>query len=57
MKYLNRTKLQAAILAVLLVMANRWFDLGMDNTQLTLVVLALLGYIVGEAYVDGAKKQ
>lgn len=53
-KYATRTKLQAAILAVLLVVANKAFDLGLSQTELTAAVLGLVGYIIGESMVDAA---
>lgn len=62
-KYLNRTKLQVAILAVLLVIANKYFSLGLDQGQLTLAVYGLIAYIGGESLADafagwrGATKQ
>lgn len=54
-KYLGRTKLQLAILAVLLVIANRWFSLGLSDSELTKIVMSLVAYIVGESFVDAMK--
>lgn len=53
-KYLGRTKLQVAILAVLLVIANKYAGLGLDNAQLTTAVMGLIAYIVGQSFVDAA---
>lgn len=54
-KYLSRTKLQLALLAVLLVIANRWFGLGLSDSELTKIVLSLVAYIVGESFVDAKR--
>lgn len=54
-KYLSRTKLQLAILAVLLVVANRWFSLGLSDSELTKIVLSVVAYIFGESIVDAKR--
>lgn len=55
-KYLSRTKLHMALLAVLLVIANKYADLGLSQGELTTAVMGLVAYILGEAAVDAFKK-
>lgn len=56
-KYLDRTKLQMAILAVLLVIANKYFGLGLSDTELTTAVMGMVAYIIGESIVDASNKR
>jgi len=44
-----------AVAAALLVIANEGLDLNLPEDAIMSVVAVVLGYIFGEAYVDGKK--
>ena len=41
-----------AIIAALIPIANSAFGFNLDPTELTLIILPLIGYIFGEAWTD-----
>lgn len=55
MQKLNSRKLLLALFAIALAVANKWADLGLDQTTVTQVIFAAAAYIVGEAVVDAAR--
>lgn len=43
-----------AIIAAAIPVANNLLNLNLDATELTLIVIPLIGYIFGEAWTDAA---
>lgn len=55
MKKFKSRKFWMAVAAALLVIANEGLDLNLPEDAIMSVVAVVLGYIFGEAYVDGKK--
>ena len=55
-KKLQSRKLWVAVLAALVVFANRYFDLGLSETDINKIVFALVSYIVAEGTADAVAR-
>lgn len=55
MRKLKSRKFWMAVVTALLVIANEGLDLNLPEEAIMSIVAVVLGYIFGEAYVDGKK--